>query len=234
MVLLLGCSGGTTPADEPPDLEELFPDACPTLACATATPIASTLDFIAAVDSSRPWTGRGEYTTGCLPASGDHVVTGTVTVRGDALAMPPNGANTFRPEPRFVLRDAPPGVTCDVDEDLFDFTICDAITITDTTIRLRTLLIDIHPAPGNFVAVVEVLAACDAPCGAEQFDCEASNTCWSAERDHCAYCLGGTNEACACWRDGELAPDGTACDMFVSGDVVIQGTCDAGACVTAN
>jgi hypothetical protein len=228
VVMLLGCGGGSTVE---PDLAELFPEPCLARACANGSTIASTADFVAAIDSSVRWTDVGEYTSGCLPASDDHVVDGAVTVRGADIPLPPNNMNGFAPETRFVLRDAPAGVTCGEPEDLFDFTLCESITIANTTIRLRAVVIDIHPAPGDLVAVVEVLPACETPCGATQLACEASKTCWNTERDHCAYCLGGTNEACACWRDGELEPDDTPCEIFVSGDVVVGGTCRAGACV---
>jgi hypothetical protein len=94
------------------------------------------------------------------------------------------------------------------------------------------LLVDIHPAQGNYVMVVEVLPACEVPCSGGQLACEASTTCWDTERDHCAYCLGGTNEACACWKGGELEPDGAPCEMFTSGDIIESGHCESGACVT--
>src|SRR5262245_7563661 len=100
-VMLAGCGGGSEPE---PDLGALFPDECPTVTCPGGATIASSQDFVAVVDSSQPWTARGDYTSGCLPASPDHQVTGTVTVRGGDLKMPPNaGPATFRSEPRFVL-----------------------------------------------------------------------------------------------------------------------------------
>jgi hypothetical protein len=226
--LLLGCGTRQDVIEEPNTVGLFVP--CQQEVCSTGAPIASSADFVAAVDSSVPWTGFGEYTAGCLPASPDHVVTGPVTVRGADIPLPPNGANTFKPEPRFVLRDEPPGVICEEPEHLFDFTLCNRIVITNTTIRLRTLLVDIHPAPGNHVAVVEVLSGCEAPC-ADQRVCEQTHTCWNSERDLCAYCYGGTNEACACFVAGQLQVDGTECEMFVSGDVIVTGRCVAGECV---
>jgi hypothetical protein len=226
---LLGCSESFPP----PDLEKLFPDACAPVACTAAAPIASPADLVATIDSSVPWANRGRYLTGCLDPSGDHVVTGTVTVRGADIAAPPNAFdNMFRDEPRFVLRDAPAGVTCELDEDLFDFALCTSITATNTTIRLRPQIVDVHPLEGNFVMIVEVLPACGVSCAATQFTCEANSTCWDTERDYCAYCLGGTNRACGCWSDDALQPDETACEIYISGDSIVTGQCESGACAT--
>lgn len=231
---LVGCS--STPSSQGPDAnpDELFPAACPTTTCTIGATIADAAALAATIDAMAEWTAVGPYTSGCLPASDDRPITGTVTLRAEDVALPSVCANRAdcRAEIRFVLRGAPAGVTCLDPETWFEFTLCEGITVTDATIRLRTVMRDIHPSSfGNFAPVVEVLPACEAPCGATELACEAAHTCWDRPRDHCAYCLGGTNEACACWADGEVAADGTACRMFVSGDVEVGGTCVAGACV---
>lgn len=91
-------------------------------------------------------------------------------------------------------------------------------------------MLDTHPGRYNFVPIVEVLAACAAPCGATELACEATHTCWSDARDHCAYCLGGDNDACACWNGTGFEDDDTPCEVAVSGDVYMPGTCQSGVC----
>jgi hypothetical protein len=76
-----------------------------------------------------------------------------------------------------------------------------------------------------------VLSACAAPCGAAEFACEATHTCWASVRDHCAYCLGGDNDECACWAGARFQDDGQNCSVAISGDVVVDGACRAGKCV---
>ena len=49
-------------------------------------------------------------------------------------------------------------------------------------------------------------------------------------RMHCAFCLSGTKEQCACWDGKESLTDSTACSFMVSGDVMCEGVCQAGTC----
>jgi hypothetical protein len=221
-VLWPGCSDSAPP----PDLTMI--DACPATECMVGPTIADAQGLVATIDASPTWFGLTPYTTGCLPASADVPITGTVTVRGDAIAVPAECAarTDCRQAVKFVLRDAPAGVECLEPEHIE----CAAITAQDTTIRMRTVMVDVHPGEYNFIPVVEVLAACATPCGSAELACEASHTCWGNIRDHCAYCLGGSNEECACWTGSELASDGTECTMQVSGDAGFVGTCQAGAC----
>lgn len=207
----------------------MFAAACEPVACTTAPVASDAQTLIARIDATATWVGFGEYTSGCLPASEDMPVTGTITIDGGDIALPTNCAGC--PAVGFVLRDEPPGVECLDPENFFDFALCRSVRITDTTVRLRPMVRDVHPAPGNHRAIVEVLPACATPCAAEAFTCEAVNTCWATARDHCAYCLGGSNDACACWDGSDFMADGTACQRHVSGDVIVGGTCQQGVCV---
>lgn len=95
---------------------------------------------------------------------------------------------------------------------------------------LPTLVRDVHPAPGNHRAIVEILPPCANACEATQLACEAAHTCWATVRDHCAYCFGGSNDACACWDGTAFLPDGAPCERYVSGDLIDAGTCRQGIC----
>jgi len=231
LACLVACSGGST---APPDMTDPFPDACPVTACQSGPTVDNATQLATEVNGAAGWAGFGEYTTGCMPASSEIAVTGTVTLAGDSVVIPSScTAPGCRQKVSFRLDPAATGVTCNEPEEFFDFTACGSITVTDSTVRVRAILLDIHPSAfGNFMPLVEVLGPCAADCGANRFACEADHTCWSSVRDHCAYCLNGSNEECACWDGDRLLPDGTACEMFVSGDVVIGGTCRDGACDT--
>ena len=205
--------------------------ACPEITYAAPTTITTASELAAKIEGTPEWVAFTEYTTGCLYASEDITITGTITVDGTTLAVP-GVCPDCETGATFMLRDAPANVECIDPEYFWDFVTCDAITATDTTVRLRTVMRDIHPAYPNYLHIVEVLPGADTPCGSEQYTCGATKACWNSARDFCAYCLDGTNEQCACWEGSKFMTDGTRCTMMVSGDVQVSGTCEAGVCET--
>lgn len=214
IVVTAACS---TTESSAPDPAQLFTAACAPQTCETGSP-ATEAAHIDALIAASEWPGLAEYTTGCLPASKNIPVQGTITLRGA------DHDGKFRP------RDLVPGVECIGAQYYWDFMTCDEVTLTNTTIRIRTVTQDIHPAPENHLRLIEILDACESGCAAETFACEATHTCWPTERDYCAYCLGGDNETCGCWEDGALLPNGSECSIFVSGDIIASGVCEAGRC----
>jgi hypothetical protein len=54
----------------------------------------------------------------------------------------------------------------------------------------------------------------------------------ATQGDHCAYCLGGDNEACGCWNGEAFAGDGETCTIALTGDTYVSGTCQTGVCET--
>jgi len=232
LLVLVSCTTRSSdidppPGDDPPSHE--FPNACPVQACETGSVVTRADDLVTMINGTTEWLAVSEYSTGCRPASKDVPVTGTITVRGDALAMPA-ACPYCNPQIFFRLRDQVPGVECVEPEYWFDFMVCRAITVTDTTLRLRTTIFDTHPSEYNYAAIVEVLDSCAAPCAA--FTCAASHTCWSTARDYCAFCLAGTNEECACYTEtNNFAADGASCSYYISGDLIELGACQAGTCM---
>jgi len=226
-VFVCGC-GTSSDSGPAPDPTVVFADACEPAACATSPVISDAAALVAQLEATPAWVPFGRYTSGCLAASDDQPVSGTITLDGGDVAIPASCQGC--PEVGFVVRGQPAGVECLDPEQFFDFTLCHGIRFTDTTVRFRTIQMDLHPAV-NAMAVVEVLAPCAAPCGASELACEASHTCWSTVRDHCAYCLAGSNDACACWDGDDFADDGTPCDRYTSGDIIEAGTCQRGVCV---
>lgn len=215
IVTCAACSGTTGyTADELPAFE-----ACAARACETGA-VATEVAHLDALIAGATWTPHGDYTAGCLDASKNIPVAGTLTLRGA-----PHDA-------KIRLRGEPAGVACVGAYHYFDFTVCDDVILRDTTIRLRMVAQDIHPAPPQSLRLIEVLAPCEAACGDTELTCEATHTCWGTVRDHCAYCLGGSNEACGCWDGDGFFADGTTCQIAISGDISVGGTCEAGLCVT--
>jgi hypothetical protein len=232
---LLACTSNGEPDKNPPPIETTFPDRCAPTACTAGPTITAANELVVLIDATPEWVAEGPYTTGCLPASSDIRVTGTVTVQTDRITVPAlcRNRSDCRQAVRFRSSSLPPGVECLDPEPWYSYALCAGITLRDTTVRLRMVLEDIHPSSfGNAAPIVDVLPACAAPCGDSEFACEATHTCWSTARDHCAYCLGGSNEACGCWRGTRFDDDGAPCSVWRSGDLVESGTCRAGACDT--
>lgn len=229
-LLLAACSTN----DGSPDANASFPAACPQTTCAPASATVHSVGELDALLQARTWTSFAFYTTGCLPASDDIVVQGTLTLDAQSLTRPSGCGADCRTEIAYRLLDAPAGVTCDELDPIDRLHACSKITITNTTLRVRTLIEDIHPASPNSTSVLELMGPCTEACPTSAFTCEESHTCWGSERDYCAYCLGGTNETCACWHASGLAADGTTCSIYVSGDVTVGGVCAGGACSTVH
>jgi hypothetical protein len=233
LVLLIGCasqedSGGSgSGSGSLPTFEQ----ACAPVACATGSVATEASHVEAVIDGTTTWTPFGPYTTGCLEASMDVPVHGSFTVRGADLAVPSDCGIGCGQDVRFRLRDQPAGVECIGPISYFDFTLCEEVKLTDTTVRLRMLIEDVHPAEENYIPIVEVLPACVSACGTDQLACEATNTCWNNARDYCAYCLGGSNEVCGCWDGETFAADGETCSIAQTGDTYVGGTCQTGTCV---
>jgi hypothetical protein len=228
LLLLAACSSDSSPSEEPeiPALNE-----CATTACEPAQFAYYVSQVADIVNGTQSWPAFGPYTTGCLSATQD-IETSAYTVQSSLLAVPAACASRAdcRQAVKFMLRDAPAGVTC-VGPEMVGYTFCDGIQVADgTVLRLRMVLLDIHPsALGNYAPIVEVLPPCHTACEADQFACAATHSCWDTKRDRCAYCTDGDNAQCACWDDGWL-PNGAYCEAFLSGDTVYRGTCQDGRC----
>jgi hypothetical protein len=236
LACLLACGGTESrenddPTDEDP-LDMLFPDRCAASSCAVGPTITSVNELVAIIEATSDWVQYGPYTRGCLPASADIRISGTMTVGAGDVDVPVSCQQPgCRKAVWFRASSLPPGVECVGPEQWYEFTLCAGLTLRDTTVRLRMVMQDIHPSDANFVSVVDVLPACASPCSSTEHACPATHTCWADPRDQCAYCLGGSNEACACWNGTAFDADGTRCEVAISGDVYVPGSCRAGTCM---
>jgi hypothetical protein len=227
---LTACMTASAPTTSP---SKGFPDACTTEVCELGATAHTAHELALLVDFAAP-VRVGPYTTGCLTASKDVAVPGAIALASSDVAVPAACTGDCRPKVMFRLIGAPAGVTCLSPEAGYDQPLCAGLAIAGARVRLRPVLQDIHPsALGNWAPIVDVLGGCEAACAPGELACPATQTCWATARDHCAYCLGGDNQQCACWEASGAAQDGATCAYFVSGDVEQPGTCRAGRCVAA-
>jgi hypothetical protein len=174
----------------------------------------------------------GPYTSGKLPITDNITIVGTVTIASYQLKVPSDcvmrddcqhavsfvdayGAEGIKISPYPPLSVVyPPGV----------------LTLSDVTLRLRTILEDTHLSQYNFTPVVQILPPTDQPCGESQFRCSADQLCYNYFSSYCQYCLGMSQKHCACRGPDGILDNGTECIVWLSGDSGISGICHNGEC----
>jgi hypothetical protein len=188
------------------------------------------VDVLAGMD----WIGYGPYSSGPLPISPDLIVTGTVEMTSADVPVPQSclDRDDCLDEATFSGSGLT-GVSFEGEpesEYTFGFT---SMTITDTTIRLRPYMQDRHPSPFNSVPIVSVRDRCGAPCGEGSALCPIDGTCYAfVDSDaYCTICEQRPVEECICRTPEGPVPDGESCEYFISGDVIITGTCRDGVCL---
>lgn len=203
----------------------------PPLDCPEPVVVSSAEELVAAL-ALLEWQGQGNYTSGCLPVTPDLIISGTVVLEADDLPVPADclDRSDCRPEAAFREVSGVAGATVAGDAGFDCAAGFTRLTLVDTTVRLRPMLLDTHPCRYNFVPLVAVLPPCGTPCGEGQELCPVDGVCYSAGTRFCQSCEGGTKEACACrGPEGPLA-DGSPCSYWQSGDVRCEGVCRQGAC----
>ena len=203
--------------------------------CEEATVVATAEDVMAAL-SDIPYNYLGPYTFSRPVVSSDLQVEGTVTFDGSDFLVPQSclDRSDCRHEVYFWVSEPLPGITpVGEDVDLPWFEDSPSITVTDALFRLRPLLYDTHPEAFSYVPVLEVLPACDVPCGDNAFKCPEDNVCYDTADftgEYCRLCLEMSIEHCACWTLTGQEADETECMFMVSGDVLCSGQCTDGLC----
>lgn len=178
------------------------------------------------------WEGLGAYSSGVLPITADLVITGTIALNASALPVPNDCLlrSDCSPQAGLILDSAVAGAVGEGDANLECGDSYSRVIFTNTTVRLRPYLRDMHPCRYNAVPMVEVLPPCGAACGEGQGICPVDGVCYELGAAYCRSCEGGTKQACACrGPEGPLA-EGAACTYWESGDVRCDGACHAGGC----
>ena len=175
---------------------------------------------------------QGPYSSGHLPITEDIQINGTVVITPGQIQVPEEcldredcrhclGFSNLYEAAGVSLISNPGYVACPAG----------TLRLTNVKVRFRKLLIDTHPWIFNFIPVIQVLPPSDHPCEASEIKCDHDHVCYST-LSYCQYCLGLSHQECVCRDESGVFPDGTVCEFFLSGDIIIRGECQDGECAT--
>jgi len=185
---------------------------------------------ITSVIAALTWNSVGPYTSTLEKVSIDVKTMKAITVAASQIALP-SSCGGCRPQVAFTIAKGLKGVTCKKTSSFAWLTTCDEVELAaGTTVRFRAQIFDTHPAQYNAAPIVEIIADCKAPCGANELRCDANNTCFSDFEAYCRLCLVKDKTVCPCLTATGNKADKTACSFAVSGDVKCSGECKAGTC----
>lgn len=211
------------PTSEPPGVT-FDASACP-------DPIeVADAEALIAVLAAQPWDWVGPYTSGSEPPSADLIIVGEITITGEEVPLPARCLQREDCRHAANFSASQPGAAVTGSASWFEG--MSQLTLSDTTVRVSTAMMDTHPGPFNYVPVVSVIGPCGAPCGEGSFACQADLSCYGDYEVFCRRCENRPAEECACRDAGGPRTDGTFCEYFVSGDVIEVGTCRSGRCET--
>jgi hypothetical protein len=174
--------------------------------------------------------------SGNLPTTEDIRIDGTVSVSSLQLTVPQG----LSAGPYCFIKTVSFGDAYGVDgihiKPVLTGAICPfgpaVLTITDTTLRFRPLIIKIRVPPILFdFPVIKLLPPSDYVCSDNQTKCPIDNVCYEDYQEYCLYCLALSPEECACRDGGSILSDGTPCTIYPSGDVLFKGICSNGLCL---
>ena len=203
------------------------------LVCPTPVKVASGDDLVAALRRLE-WTGLGPYSSGPLPITPDLVVSGTVVITGREIPLPDGCAqrSDCLAVAAFRMGQPVPGVTLTGPVEPGGAGDGSVLTLTDTTVRLRPVMYDMHPGRYNAVPLVTIIPPCGSPCPSGQVLCPADGSCYPLGDSYCRFCQGKGKEECACEAPEGALAEGSYCQFWQSGDVLCPGTCQQGTCQT--
>jgi len=174
---------------------------------------------------------HGPYSSGHLPITEDIQIIGTVTLSSEQLVVPEECANRndCRNQVGFEDMYGADGISLSpISSDIPGFSPS-SLTLTNIKLRFRPLLIDTHPWLYNHVPVIMLMPPSDQECNA--IKCEIDQVCYDRYRDYCQHCLALSHQECVCRDEDGIFPDGTFCQFFISGDVIMMGECQDGECI---
>ena len=191
------------------------------------------LSELNSIISSLDWTPSGGYTSLQVPISGDLQVAEAFSLAAGDLQAPPTC--TERTDCRHTvaieLTTQLQGFSCKQTEQVLWREFCADVSIpTGARFRMRGILYDTHPGQWNYIPILQILPASDVPCLEGEFRCAVDNTCFVGFDDYCRTCQGLEKERCACQSPEGNLPNGSDCQYWQSGDVLMAGKCRAGVC----
>lgn len=208
-----------------------------TTVCPEPVEVTSASELFEAVGALE-WAWLGPYSSEAVPVSDPVAVTGTIVLGAASVTVPPEclDRTDCRHEAKFRIDRAPDGVVGTTEDDIMPWLGAYAtVELSDTVVRVRAVLYDTHPEEYNFVPIVEILGGCDAECPEGTQECPRDHLCYSTAPSsgaYCRLCAQLPKETCACWTPDGPVDDGTQCYFMVSGDVMCDGTCSEGVCLS--
>jgi hypothetical protein len=105
-----------------------------------------------------------------------------------------------------------------------------------SAIRLRPMIVDMHPASPPQKLAVQVVPPCTMPCAASEQRCPNDTVCYATGEVYCLRCQKRAPNLCACVvpkfddRRGIGGRSADYCDYMTSADTVMNKTCQNGTC----
>jgi hypothetical protein len=219
--------------------QPLETEVLPTNTRTAYTVIQASAELLASIAASE-WTASGGYTSSLPSVSPDYQAGEAFVLSAAEIQVPPScQARSVPTSPGSNCRNAVavqlsnqlPAITCLQTEQVLWGEYCAQVSIpAGAAFRFRGVLLDTHPAQWNYIPVLELLPPSDAPCLEGEFRCAVDQTCFAGFDGYCRSCLGLEKERCACQSPQGDLPDGSACQYWLSGDVLMSGKCQAGVC----
>ena len=179
------------------------------------------------------WDHEGPYTAQGIHLSGDIEITRAFILTARDVAVPTvcSKRDDCRKAVTMIIPKNMTGVKCIKTEEVLGTEHCIQADLSEkSTFRLRAKLIDTHPWTYNFIPVIEFVQASADGCKPGELQCARDKTCWKDFNSYCRYCLERPVETCACQNEKGSLPDKTACNFFISGDLICSGKCRDGQC----
>jgi hypothetical protein len=190
------------------------------------------------------------YQYGALPITDDIKIAGTITISTEQLNVPKDWVDYFYGDCRnhvgFSNHYDAEGIDLSAnywgmeswDMEFQGSIVPATLTLTDIILRFRPLIVNTHPSGiKNHTPVIFLIPPSDYQCADNQTKCDNDNVCYLNRFDayqfseYCLYCLGLSDEACACTYDNEThLSDGIDCSYCPPGDMCFLGTCQDGIC----
>lgn len=191
------------------------------------------LSDLNSIISSLDWTPSGGYTSLQIPISGNLQVAVAFSLAAGDLQAPPScmERTDCRHAVAIELTKQLQGFSCKQTEQVLWREFCSEVSFpTGARFRVRGILYDTHPGQWNYIPILQILPASDVPCLEGEFRCAVDNTCFAGFDDYCRTCLGLEKERCACQSPEGNLPNGSDCQYWQSGDVLVAGKCRTGVC----
>ena len=190
-------------------------------------------DIIALLDVME-WKPLGNYTSGTLPITKDIKISDEFYLNSFDVELPDvcNGIDGCNQQVYFEIEEETKGTKCTDVFNTQNAVLCRRVLLSNTTVRFRTVLLDLHPSEYNLVPVVQILPSSSTSCSPSRMHCISDNTCWRTFDSYCRHCLGQDKEICACSTSEGQKEEDERCWYSKTNDVMEVGKCQNDKCIS--